>query len=578
MSTEMATPTTVDQIPVVRGSVIQTYNKAIKKSFLMVVLAATDVYTCIKLTDNPLFKRVNSIRIDVSKYDIDKETFKSTVTMYANVFGGTSIIKPEYVTKVFPPLKTQEYFGIITALTSYYLGFYHIESETGEYVIDTPYIRDPIYTMLFGMVPVSEVISQEVSSKTRNETYLKKDEEKEIDKKSSEVSKVKRSNDIAKVFEAMDKYPDNVQLRIETLFKAFSSYLLDGKFPIKQIYDAVCGEGLKLPRKNSFVITREEFAFIISASSVEIKEKFGLSSTVRANQIRRYTLTCYHGKKFVSYVKNDDEVNEYITALYTSIPNIGRKEAIKNLMAKFGFTELEANTAQKRYMNKGKTGYAERKKYAKTNMDDRVLNILSKDWISCFDKAEELQNRVFEFYPDRNKIYNGSIKVDTGDTIMDILILYAICKIVNNNEWYTVLTLPIYKDLRQKYVKYEFRDIRDRFANITKRGISNSFSKSAAIIAHIVCSLEEMDEKVLFLHKSAGLGNTKVDGKYLCKTIGIFYRSLIMPKILTNHIAHKVGLTYEQTYTMIKACVRSAEDIDIGIRKYKHRKKDEGEA
>lgn len=561
----------VDTSLIERGSIIQTYNKAIKKDFLMVVLAVTDVYTCIKLTDNALFRRVNNIRIDISDLELDSSKFKSSVTMYANVFGGTSIIKPEYVTKVHKTLKIQEYYGIVASMISYYTGFYHIDVDTGEYVIDTPYIRDPIYTMLFGMVPVSEVINQEVTSKNKNVKNVETDTKKEIDKKSDGITRVRRSSDVKKVFEDLSKYPDNMTLRIESLFKAFSAYLLDGKFPIKQVGDAILGQGLKLPRRNSILITREEFAYIITHNATEISKQFGVKYS-SANYIRRTTELCYNGKK-TKYLRIRAELTEYLEEAYKANPLTKRGDIIADLMEKFDISEEEASRAQFNYIKRNPINSKRPYTYERAkDTDDKLLRILDFNWIKAFDRRQELQDTALAMFKDVNSVYSGATKIDTGDIVFDALLLYSLTKVVNTNQWMMVVTLPVYKEFRAKFAKYSFSDIRKRF-DLTNRNVARAFPTSAIIILYIVCCIEEMDEKQIYLHKSVGVGNTKYNPNYLCKPIGIAHRDYRVHTFLGNYMANKFGLNKEQVYTLIKACVKAAENVDIGIRKYSSSKR-----
>lgn len=571
-----------EQIPITRGSVIQTYNKSIKKDFLMVVLAVGEVYTCIKLTDNPLFKQVSSIRVDVSRYELDKSKFKRRVTMYANVFGGTSVIKPEYVVKVFQPLKMQEYFGIITAMVSYYLGFYHVEPETGEYIIDTPYIRDPIYTMLFGMVPVAEVISQEASFKARNDNNVVKDAAKEIDAKTSDITRVRKSSDIVKVFDSLKGYPDDMQLRIEAIFKAFDSYLLDGtRLPVKQISEAISGKApLKHPQKNSLGFTREEIGYLVSNSNADIAAVYGCDNT-RACAYKRMATICYYGRSLRANKKSNKEIEEYIATIQASIKRLSRKDAVSLIAKKFGITDAEANDSYNQYINISRPAKKKTKKEVfHRDTDDRLLSVLNIQWITKFDRFTELQDKALALYPDRDKVFNGAIKVDTGDIHMDIILLYALSRTVDNIHWFRVLTLPIYRELREKYSKYTFSDVLSRFrkeAISAKTNIGGLIATSPMMSAHIVCSLEEMGEKERFLHKSAGLGNQNIDTKYLCYSIGIYFRNFRLTRSFTDYIGKKLDLTHEQIYNMVKLCTQSAEGIDIGVRKYNTKKK-RGEA
>lgn len=569
MSIETNGIPSVDYGSIKRGSIIQTYNKAIKKNFLLLVLATSDVYTCIKLTDNPLFKKVAGIRLDISDMGIEDEQYRDKVVLYANVFGGTSIIKPEYVTHVYGNIRVQDYYSIVSTMLSYYLGFYHNDVETGEYIIDTPYIRNPIYTMLFGMVPVDEVIKQEVTSKTRIEENIEKDHTKENDKKSDSVPKVKKTSDIQAVFDSINQYPDDLNLRVQSIFKAFANYLIDEKLPVKQISDAILGKGLKKARKNSMSFNMDEFAYMFTHSTSDIMEKLNCTSSY-ARTVSRCVDICYFGRNVSARTNSvPAEINEYLDALYASVPNVKKRYVIDKLIEKFKLSESEANQYQYRYI-KRRGGYDTGNDKTPKNSDDTVLRIIDFKWIGRFDKYNEFSEKVLNYYENRTKVYSGALKVDTGDIVMDACILYSVCKVVSRNRWFDVIRLPIYKDFRKEFNKLTYADLRSRF-NLSEHQDFHNFSKSALIIVAIVCFIEEMDEKVGYLHKSVALGNQNVNPKFLCYYIGIFFRSGYYQKILMAYIAEMVGITIDQTDTLIKACIHSAEDIDTGIRSYKRR-------
>lgn len=223
-----------------RGSIIKTINGANKQETWSLVLGCMedrDSVTCLRLTFDEEFKNIPSLKIS-------SDVFGEDIAVYANPFSFLNI-KIEWIKEVLDPIPQIEYFGVVSSIVNYFAGFFY-KDEEGQLKMDMPYVQNPVFFMVSGMVTINQARNIELSTKIKMQERIEKKEKDEVDRKLNAVKpfskkkvgqKTPQPKDVKKVFESLGVYTLDTQNRIEAIYKFFQNYLAPGeRLSIPMVY------------------------------------------------------------------------------------------------------------------------------------------------------------------------------------------------------------------------------------------------------------------------------------------------------------------------------------------------------
>ena len=425
-----------------RGSIVNSKNKTVAKDNWCMVLGCMenhDTFTAVRLTDDQAFKDVLGLKVN-----IDSDIFGKGVEVYANPFAILNL-KVDWISDVRCPVPMQDYYGVVSTITNYFMGFL-MKTEDGHFAMDIPYLQNPLYPIMMGMVNINQAHDMEINSRIKMAERRKKKEEEEEQKKITSIKKVisKTRNtsqpiNIIKQFDELGVYKLDTQKRIEAIFAAFDKWLAAGeRLSIPHAYEIMFNN--RTPSRmhsGKSAVTKEQFAYIMNANTADIVNSFGIVPSL-ASGLRRKANAIFTGKRDSKITTaTNSEVTEFIKEQSES--GLQKKEIIQRLKEHFKMPLYKAKEEYAKYIHNG-----DRESYIRpnNNVDDRLLNILDTKTFKCLKDHDRIINLITEYSSKATKIHDGSLVVDSGDTFIDILVTIAIEKSINSWKWFEFLYRP----------------------------------------------------------------------------------------------------------------------------------------
>ena len=528
-----------------RGSIIKTINGANKQETWSLVLGCMedrDSVTCLRLTSGEEFKNISSLKIT-------SDIFGEDVAVYANPFSFLNI-KIEWIKEVLDPISPIEYYAVISSIVNYFAGFFY-KDEEGQLKMDMPYVQNPVFFMISGMVTINQARNIELSTKIRMQERIEKKEKDEVDRKLNAVKpfskkrvgqKTPQPKDVKKAFESLGVYTLDTQNRIEAIYKFFQNYLAPGeRLSIPMVYRIMFkGALLQKMQSSSSSVNRDEFAFIISNDVVSIANRLSISS-ITARSLRIQALCIFNGseQERAKVASPNSEMYERAKELY----NQGSKstEVRDILMKEYNLGKIDAKRiAINAIPSKGNT----RKENDRVN---RILDIISCKWASSLIDAGQLLNDITVYSEKADKIYNGTITVDTGDNFNDAIILMAIYGSINSWKWFQFIFEDQYHRIAETFSKMTINDILKRYK--TPAMSHQTFYSSKVMILKIMSSIMCLSNDDKLYLKAVATGAVKCDPEKIDPICKAFVHSTAnaISKSMSKAVGQMIGIPNADT-------------------------------
>lgn len=428
-----------NEMIVERGSIIKTYNKAAKREFWSLVLAFNnDTLNCIKLTSDSVFSEVPEIRLTTKIGD-------SEDPIYVNAFGGLFNIKYDQVIEVLGKISSPEYYGVVSTIANYFLGYWYIDEATGHYRIDMPYVKNPFFTLCFGMVNIDEAKQNEVNSRLNLTKKAERDKRRKIENKINNMPYLSKTDNVKVVLNDLGMYSLETQDRINAIYRVFTRFLTPGGgLNVKMAYDSIFnGIAPRKSRKDANAITKEEFALFLNTDLARLTEQFGKNSA----NTKRCVTSIFSGVAAKKNTKITSEIREFIKR-QIDLGNSTYDGVAASISEEFGIDIVDSSVMARSYITNNHRS-TEKPIYENPNrqMDDKLLSYLDYDWIKEFDRYDDVYEYVTKNYDKSALINDGSYIVDTGDSMTDIIVLYIFFKATAARTWFRFLDTKGYERL-----------------------------------------------------------------------------------------------------------------------------------
>ena len=478
-----------------RGSIVNSPNKTVGKDNWCMVLGCMenhDTFTAVRLTDDQAFKDVICLKVN-----IDSDIFGKGVEVYANPFAILNL-KVDWISEVRCPVPMQDYYGVVSTITNYFMGFL-MKMEDGHFEMDIPYLQNPLYPIMMGMVNINQAHDMELNSRIKMAERKKKKEEKEKEEKLSKIKPVKRvpkggnnktSEKIKEQFESLNVYKMETQERIDTIYKIFSPLLASGeRLSVSAAYAMIFeNANPRRMRNGANAVTKEEFAFIVNNDGNSIKERLGLNSIQLAYKIRNNAICIFNGKPHTKLRRkfNNPIATEQKEFVKTLIANGANDEQIlKELEEKFGISENEAKSIRNAVVN-----YTRRLKYGDqynryNQIDDKLIRLMTSPFVAQLKANSTVVNFITNNCRIIGQIHDGSVNPRTGFPFLDFIIKITVERSFNLWKPYGFLLKEEYRYIVDWFNSHDFNDIAEFY---NERAVeSNNFLQSPVIFAKIVC-------------------------------------------------------------------------------------------
>ena len=109
-----------------RGSIVSSQNKTVGKINWCLVLGCMEnqeTITAVRLTDDQSFSKIPSLKVN-----IDEDIFGKDVNVYANPFAILNL-KIDWIGEVRKPVLQQEFYGVVSTIMNYFMGFLFKEDD-----------------------------------------------------------------------------------------------------------------------------------------------------------------------------------------------------------------------------------------------------------------------------------------------------------------------------------------------------------------------------------------------------------------------------------------------------------------
>ena len=481
-----------------RGSIVNSKNKTVGKDNWCMVLGCMenhDTFTAVRLTDDQAFKEVLGLKVD-----IDSDIFGKDVEVYANPFAILNL-KVDWISEVRSPVPTQDYYGVVSSIMNYFMGFM-IKTDDGQFEMDIPYLQNPLYPIMMGMVNINQAHDMEINSRIKMAERKKKKEEEEEQKKVTAIKKVIRKTkntqpiNIIKQFDELGVYKLDTQKRIEAIFAAFDRWLAAGeRLSIPHAYEIIFNN--RTPSRmhsGKSAVTKEQFAFIMNANTADIVKSFGIVPSL-ASGLRRKANAIFTGKcdSKITTAANS-EIAEFIKK--QSDAGLQKKEIIQKLKEQFNIPLYKAKEEYAIFIHAG-----DRESYVRPNndRDNRLLDILDTKTFKCLKDHNRIVSLITEYSTKSAMIHDGSLVVDSGDIFIDILVTIAIERSINSWKWFEFLYRPECKHMATWLDTHTIGEIAEYYQDkaMPTQSVVTSSWFLAKIIAHYACISN--DEKLSLL-------------------------------------------------------------------------------
>lgn len=535
-----------------RGSIIKTINGANKQETWSLVLGCMedrDSVTCLRLTSGEEFKNISSLKIT-------SDIFGEDVAVYANPFSFLNI-KIEWIKEVLDPIPQIEYFGVVSSIVNYFAGFFY-KDEEGQLKMDMPYVQNPVFFMVNGMVTINQARNIELSTKIKMQERIEKKEKDEVDRKMNAIkpfSKKKvgqrtpQPKDVKKAFESLGVYTLDTQNRIEAIYKFFQNYLAPGeRLSIPMVYKIMFkGALLQKMQSSSSSVNRDEFAFIINNDVTSIADRLGISHTT-VRTLRNQALCIFNGTDRVALKPENPNTDLYVKVKELYNQGMKLSEVRQILVDEY---HLSVNEAKRVAINAKPTKYNHVNK-TYNDQTGKLLDIMSYKWISSLTDAEDIYNIITGYSDKIGQIHDGTIVIDTGDNFKDAIILIAVYASINSWKWFRFIFEDRYHRIAEAFSKMTIDDILSHY----KENAMNyqTFYSSKVMILKIMSNMMCMsDDEKLYL-KAVVTGATKCDTSKIDPFLKAYIRSSAnpMPKNVSKAMGDMIDCTtFDALFDMI---------------------------
>ena len=525
-----------------RGSIIKTINGANKQETWSLVLGCMedrDSVTCLRLTFDEEFKNIPSLKIS-------SNIFGEGMNVYANPFSFLNI-KIEWIKEVLDPIPQIEYFGVVSSIVNYFAGFFY-KDEEGQLKMDMPYVQNPVFFMVNGMVTINQARNIELSTKIKMQERIEKKEKDEVDRKMNAIkpfSKKKvgqrtpQPKDVKKAFESLGVYTLDTQNRIEAIFKFFKNYLAAGEqISITMVYKIMFkGALLQKMQHSKSSVNQEGFAFVINNDATTIADKMGISIPF-ARMIKIQALCIFYGKESVTIkpASPNSDLYEKVRELYNN--GMSLTKVRETLVKEYGLSAMEAKRVS---INAKPTTYTYKTRTV-NDQANKLLNIMEFKWFSKLIDANEVFDIVSSYSDKIGRVHDGSIIVNTGDPFIDAVILTAIYSSINSWKWFQFIFTDRYHYIAKAFNEMTINDI---LAHYTDNAMNHqTFYSSKMMLLKIISTFVCMsDEDKLYL-KAVVTGAVKCDKEKVDPFLRAFIRisSNPIPKNMSKAIMESTGI------------------------------------
>ena len=168
------------------GSIIKTINNANKREEWSLVLGCMedqDTVTCLRLVLDEEFKNIPSLKVTTDVLGGD--------AAYANPFSFLNI-KLDWIVEVKDPISQIEFFSVVSSVVNYFAGFFY--KDNGELKMDMPYVQNPVFFMINGMVTINQARNLELTSKIKMAERKEKKEHEAVERKMSNIKPFGKKN------------------------------------------------------------------------------------------------------------------------------------------------------------------------------------------------------------------------------------------------------------------------------------------------------------------------------------------------------------------------------------------------
>lgn len=367
------------------GSIIKTINNANKREEWSLVLGCMedqDTVTCLRLVLDEEFKNISSLKVTTDVLGGD--------AAYANPFSFLNI-KLDWIVEVKDPISQIEFFSVVSSVVNYFTGFFY--KDNGELKMDMPYVQNPVFFMINGMVTINQARNLELTSKIKMAERKEKKEHEAVERKMSNIKpfgkkkvgqRTPQLKDLNKTFENLGVYTLDTQNRIEAIYKFFLNYLAPGeRLSIPMVYKMMFkGAQLQRMQVSKSSVTKEEFAFIINSDPTSIANRIAINVTT-ARILRHQAISIANGKEEVNVIKSSTNLDAaYELARELRSKGLKPKDITDTLIKDLGISVVSAKRITNYSVNRGNTGKS-------NDQIGKILSASSYAWVSSlknFDK------------------------------------------------------------------------------------------------------------------------------------------------------------------------------------------------
>ena len=516
---------------ITNGSIIKTINGANKTENWALVLGCMedrDSVTCLRLVTDEEFKNIPSLKVTT-------DIFGEGITVYANPFNFLNI-KLDWVVEVKDPIQRIEFFSVVSSVVNYFAGFFY--RDNGELKMDIPYVQNPVFFMVSGMVNINQAHSIELTSKIKMQEKKEKREHEAIERKLSNIhpfgkkkggQKTPQPKDLNKTFENLGVYTLDTQNRIEAIFKFFLNYLAPGeRLSIPMVYKIMFkGAQLQRMQVSNSSVTKEEFAYIINADNTGIADRLSISKNA-ASIIRNQAICIFNGKE-EKFNRNNTPNPAYEMA--KELQHQGKKTTeIASIIAKeFNLSAVKAKRIAV-YANPNKS-------IRKTSNDqiNKILDAASYTWVTGLKNYDKIFEQITQYADKASRIHSGTVTVDTGDLFNDAIILIAIYQSINSWKWFNFIFEDRYRRIAEFFANMTINDFMKRYKVKTIQ--YQSFYTSKLMLLKIISDFICMSEEDKLYLKAVDSGAISCDPE----RINPIHRAYASNNILSKNVSNALG-------------------------------------
>lgn len=520
------------------GSIIKTINNANKREEWSLVLGCMedqDTVTCLRLVLDEEFKNIPSLKVTTDVLGGD--------AAYANPFSFLNI-KLDWIVEVKDPISQIEFFSVVSSVVNYFAGFFY--KDNGELKMDMPYVQNPVFFMINGMVTINQARNLELTSKIKMAERKEKKEHEAVERKMSNIKsfgkkkvgqKTPQLKDLNKTFENLGVYTLNTQNRIEAIYKFFLNYLAPGeRLSIPMVYKMMFkGAQLQRMQVSKSSVTKEEFAFIINSDPTSVADRIAIS-VVTARTLRHQAISIANGKEEANIIKSSANLDAaYELARELRSKGIKPKDITDTLIKDLGISVVSAKRITNYSVNRGKT-------YKSNDQIGKILSASSYVWVSSLKNFDKIFDEITTYSTQVEKIHDGSVVVNSGDLFDDAIILITIYSAINSWTWFNFAFEDRYRKVVENIASMTINDMLDHY--VPNKMQHQTFYSSKLIVFKIIADFICLSDEDKLLMKAIGTDAISYDPEKIdpiCRAY-VSVAGNSMSKSVSKAIGNIVGL------------------------------------